>query len=89
MIDLFIIVTCKGDNLGQFVFPKSVLYKYDIVSNNNEGGKRAMRVYPPWDIAINKQAQNTQTWQLEYFLEIPKNKPINLARAKMLYGINH
>ncbi|MDR0329875.1 MAG: MepB family protein [Rickettsia sp.] len=45
-----------------------------------------MRVYPPWDIVINKQAKKTQAWQLEYFLEIPRNKPINYARTQMLYN---
>ncbi|HJD63798.1 MAG TPA: MepB family protein [Rickettsia endosymbiont of Sericostoma sp.] len=85
-IDLFIVTTRKGDNFGQFIFPQSVLYKYDIVSHNNQGGKRAIRVYPPWDIVINKQAKKTQAWQLEYFLEIPGNKPINYERVQMLYN---
>ncbi|WP_341751909.1 MepB family protein [Candidatus Tisiphia endosymbiont of Piscicola geometra] len=85
-IDLFIVTTRKRDKFGQFIFPQSVLYKYDIVSHNNQGGKRAIRVYPPWDIVINKQAKKTQAWQLEYFLEIPRNKPINYARAQMLYN---
>ena len=38
-----------------------------------------------WDVAVNRQAQKTQKWQLQYFLEIPKNGGINVARAKLLY----
>jgi hypothetical protein len=43
--------TCEG--FGQFVFPKNVLYDRGIISKDGRGGKRAMRVYPPWDIAVN------------------------------------
>ena len=83
-IDLFIISTRKGNRLGQFIFPKSVLADQGIVSTKNMDGKRAMRVYPTWDITTSKQAQKTQKWQLKYFLEIPPKKSVNLALAKML-----
>lgn len=84
-VDFFIINTRKGDHFGQFVFPKSVLCQQDVFSINGIGGKRAIRVYPPWDAAVNRQAQKTQKWQLEYFLEIPKNTGINVDRANLLY----
>lgn len=32
-------------------------------------GKRGFRVYPKWDIPTNKQAIETQKWQLDYFTE--------------------
>lgn len=84
-LDFFIINTRKEDRFGQFIFPKSVLCQYDILSINGEGGKRAIRVYPPWDVTVNKQAKKTQKWQLAYFLEIPKNGEIDLTRAQFLY----
>jgi len=87
-VDLFVINTCKGNNLGQFVFPKSILCERDILSNEGIGGKRAMRVYPPWDKPTSRQAIKTQEWQLQYFLEIPLNTPINYERTKMLYNID-
>lgn len=69
----FIIITSKsGENLGQFVFPKSVLLEKGIISNNNTSGKRGIRVYPPWDIPTNKQAEKTQNWQIKYFYSIKK-----------------
>ena len=85
-IDLFIINTRSGDNFGQFVFPKAMLVQQGILTTDLKEGKRAIRVYPPWDITANKQAQKTQKWQLDYFLEIPSGKSINLDQAKLLYS---
>ena len=83
-IDLFVINVKKEKQFGQFVFPKSVLIEKGIVSDKKEG-KRAIRVYPPWDKTENKQAQKTQKWQLTYFLEIPSDEMINVNQAKTLY----
>ncbi|PDY86783.1 MepB family protein [Bacillus toyonensis] len=87
-VDLFVISTREGNNFGQFVFPKAVLCNQDIVSNKGKCGKRAIRVYPPWDKTTSRQAQKTQAWQLEYFLEIPVNRPIDCVRAQMLYSLS-
>ncbi|WP_106530679.1 MepB family protein [Chitinophaga niastensis] len=84
-VDLFIISTRNGNHFGQFIFPIAVLCEHDIVANNNKGGKRAIRVYPPWDKTMNRQAQKTQQWQLDFFLEIPDDKPTDLVRLKKLY----
>ena len=83
-IDLFVINVKTEKRFGQFVFPKSVLIEKGIVSDIKEG-KRAIRVYPPWNKTENKQAQKTQKWQLSYFLEIPFDKTININQAKTLY----
>ena len=85
-VDFFVISTRKGNHFGQFIFPRSVLRDQDILSNEGKGGKRAIRVYPPWDNPTSRQAQKTQKWQLEYFLEIPVNIPIDFVRVQMLYG---
>jgi hypothetical protein len=84
--DLFVISTRNENHFGQFVFPKAALGDQDILSNKGEGGKRAIRVYPPWDNPTSRQAQKTQKWQLEYFLEIPVIKPADFLRAQTLYG---
>jgi hypothetical protein len=86
-VDLFVISVRKDSNLGQFVFPKSVLYEQGIVSSDGQGGKRAIRVYPPWDAELNTQAKKTQKWQLKYFLDLSLNKPINQTQFKLLYDI--
>lgn len=85
--DLVIINARQGNNFGQFVFPKSVLLQQGVFTNGTKEGKRAIRVYPIWDKAVNKQAQKTQKWQLDYFLEIPLEGTINIERAKLLYKI--
>lgn len=85
-VSLFVISTRKNNNFGQFIFPKDVLYHHDIVASNGKGGKRAMRVYPPWDKPTSLQAQKTQKWQLEYFLEIPSDKPLDVIYARSLFG---
>lgn len=82
-IDLFIVSVRSGDLIGQFVFSTDTLYKNGILSKAGIGGKRAMRVYPSWDIATNKQAKSTQNWQLEYFFEI---SALNLDIDGVLIG---
>ncbi len=72
-VELFIVFVRSGDNFGQFIFPKDVLREKDFISQAGIGGKRAMRVYAPWDKPENKHAQNTQAWQLLYFAQI---KPV-------------
>lgn len=86
-IDLIVISVRKDNRVGQFVFPKSVLCEKGIISTTTKEGKRAIRVYPPWDEAINKQAQKTQQWQLDYFLEIPSDETVNIQNARRLYGL--
>lgn len=68
--DFLVISVCDKNRYGQFVFPKDVLYEKGIISKNGLGGKRAMRIYPVWDITDNPQAMRTQAWQIKYFFEI-------------------
>ncbi len=83
-IDLFVINVKTETNFGQFIFPKSVLVEQGIITNKKEG-KRAIRVYPIWNLAESKQAIKTQKWQLDYFLDIPADKTLDIDRAKLLY----
>jgi hypothetical protein len=84
-VNYYVISTRSGNNFGQFVFPKEILLRQKVLSLNGNGGKRAIRVYPAWDTPTSKQAQKTQEWQLEYFIDIPTNKTINMARVHWLY----
>lgn len=83
-LDLVIISSRNEEQFGQFIFPRSVLCEQGILSHNGKEGKRAIRVYPPWDKAINKQAQKTQKWQLNYFLNT--SDMIDTKHATKLYG---
>jgi hypothetical protein len=68
-----------------FIFPKSIAIEKGIVTNGNKEGKRAIRVYPPWDVTTSKQAQKTQKWQLDYFLKIWQDQTMDLNLAKTLF----
>lgn len=80
-IDFIIISTKANDRSGQFIFTKSILLEKGILSQHGKEGKRGIRVYPPWDKVLNKQAQQTQQWQLAYFLETTSEQiDFNLAK---------
>jgi hypothetical protein len=68
----FFVVSVRGEaGFGQFVFPQGVLITRGVVSADFVGGKRAVRVYPPWSEPASRTAQATQRWQLEHFYPIP------------------
>ncbi|GGC75946.1 hypothetical protein GCM10011387_32180 [Pedobacter quisquiliarum] len=76
-LDFIIIAAKRGNNFGQFIFPKFVLAEKGIITNNNKEGKRGIRVYPPWDTVASKQAEKTQTWQTKYFFTIDDGNSSN------------
>jgi hypothetical protein len=84
-LDLLIVSVREGKHLGQFIFPKDIMIKHGILSTKTKEGKRALRVYPPWDKTTSVQAQKTQKWQIEFFLEITE-KELDKARVKLLIG---
>jgi hypothetical protein len=84
MMNFYTVSVSNGTELGQFVFPKSVLIEKGIISTEKNAGKRAFRVYPSWYVLLNKQAQKTQNWQLTYFYII--NDAIDCNRIKELYS---
>ncbi|WP_410659533.1 MepB family protein [Amycolatopsis sp. lyj-112] len=84
-VDLVVISTRDGGHFGQFVFGREVLCEREIMSRNGIGGKRAFRVYPPWVTTTNPQARRTQAWQLNHFLPIGHDGPVDFARAHVLY----
>ncbi|OXG04482.1 hypothetical protein BC749_10863 [Flavobacterium araucananum] len=82
-IDFVIISVRKEGLFGQFIFPKNILLEKGIFSTATKEGKRATRVYPPWDETTSKQAQKTQQWQLDYFFNItPK---LDLIKFRALF----
>lgn len=83
-LDFMIITARSGDNFGQFIFPKSVLADKGIITCHGKEGKRGIRVYPPWDVATNKQAIKTQGWQLNYFFKIIPGNTIDFEFIKNL-----
>ncbi|MBD7984244.1 MepB family protein [Sporosarcina sp. Sa2YVA2] len=81
--ELLIITTFKNvSEFGQFIFPKEILLKKNILSSNSTKGKMALRVYPSWDSPPSKQAIKTQEWQLPYFVDMSNLN--ELAERKMV-----
>ncbi|EMM74905.1 MepB family protein [Leptospira weilii] len=86
----YVIIGVKDKNLsGQFIFPKQILCDRGIISDKKREGKRGFRVYPLWDFPTNKQAQRTQKWQLDYFFENSKAKPVDIVRVRNLLNIRN
>ncbi len=89
-VDVFVVSARSGPHLGQFVFPKAVLAAQGVVATGSHAGKadgkRALRVYPPWDATTSRQAQRTQAWQLEYFVDMSEGQTVDLARLKALFA---
>ncbi|OPC06502.1 hypothetical protein BAS09_02680 [Elizabethkingia ursingii] len=79
--DFYIIATEYHEKSGYFIFPKSLLAEKQILTSDSREGKRGFRVYPVWDIPQNKQAEKTQKWQLEYFIDTAL--PGNLITEKL------
>lgn len=67
--DLVIIHCYEHGKTGQFIFNKKALEQKKIISTNKQTGKNGFRVYPSWSIPKNKQAEQTQKWQLNHFVE--------------------
>ncbi|KVV15219.1 MepB family protein [Flavobacterium sp. TAB 87] len=69
-IDYVAVLVKNKSHLGLFLFPQDVLFQQGVFSTAVKEGKRAIRLYAPWDIATSKQALATQKWQLNYFIAL-------------------
>lgn len=84
--DLMVINTFSNENhFGQFVFPKQVLLKQNILKTAIAKGKMAIRVYPGWEKPTSKQAIKTQKWQLEYFVDLSQSHHSSIQELLKLY----
>lgn len=75
--DFLIVNIVSQNNKGIFIFPKSALLQHNIISGSSEG-KRAFRIYTPWDKPISKQGVKSKKWQIEYFSEMDNEEKISL-----------
>ncbi|MEY8760719.1 MepB family protein [Chryseobacterium tongliaoense] len=80
--DFYIIATEQNNSSGFFIFPKKVLAEKQILTSSQKEGKRGFRVYPPWDKAESKQAERTQNWQIQFFIDISDSTIINFDTLK-------
>ncbi len=69
-VHLVVIDVAEGPQRGQFIFDRRVLIDHGVMSRDGRGGKRALRIYPPWCTPTAKEAIRTQQWQLRCFLSM-------------------
>jgi hypothetical protein len=81
-----IVAVINHENIGFFLFSQKVLIEQGILSTKQIEGKRAFRVYAPWDKAENKQSIKTKKWQSECFLNLSENKVDLDIGKKLLYS---
>ena len=65
-----VIVVINNRHCCLFIISQEVAISKKILSTKNCKGKMAMRFYPPWCTKLNKTAQATQKWQLDYLKKI-------------------
>jgi hypothetical protein len=71
---------------GQFVFSQQVLVEKGIMSRSGKGGKRAIRVYPPWTNPVVSEATKTQRWQIQYFVPLAEDGSAEPALVRRLFN---
>ncbi|MCD8919258.1 MepB family protein [Staphylococcus gallinarum] len=81
--DLLIVNILDEQYKGQFVFPKAVLEKHNVLCTNKAKGKMAFRVYPSWEENLNTSATKTQKWQSPYFIDLTHS--IDKGKVNYLY----
>lgn len=82
--DLFLITAQNQNQFGVFIFSKKILLEHGILSNQNMGGKRGVRVYAPWDLTSNRQAQTTQAWQNKCFIDLSEQDNADIEKVYSL-----
>jgi hypothetical protein len=87
-IDFVVVSVFDATHRGQFVFNKETLAQRGVMSREDKGGKRAMRVYPPWVTPASRTASATQKWQLECFFSIAPDGTADSARVRELFGLH-
>ena len=86
-IDFVVIAVSDNGNIGEFIFPKSILLKQNIFSVNHKGGKRAIRVYSPYCEVKSREAAKTQKWQSQFFVNLTSSKPESILKIKTLFSM--
>jgi hypothetical protein len=87
-VDVLIVsVAADASQRGQFVFDQQALLEYGVMSRDGHGGKRAIRVYPPWSKPVAKDAIRTQRWQLRYFVALAPQEVGAAARLRELLHV--
>ncbi|AIC92745.1 MepB family protein [Shouchella lehensis] len=80
-LDLLVVTVFKNRyEYGQFIFPKDILLKNNLLKTDSTEGKMGFRVYPEWDRPESSQGLKTQKWQLRYFIDMKEKKRTELLK---------
>ncbi|MFC3378920.1 MepB family protein [Rugamonas sp. CCM 8940] len=86
-VDVVVVSVADAGHRGQFIFDRAVLLAKGVMSRDGVGGKRAMRVYPPWTTPLAKDAIRTQQWQLRHFIAMAADGGADPLRLRhLLHG---
>lgn len=86
-VDFVVVSVADATHHGHFVFDKLALLKHGVMSRDGEGGKRAIRVYPPWSVPVVKEAIRTQQWQMRYFVGLTPADEGAPAQLRKLFHV--
>lgn len=88
--DFYIVATQKEEKSGFFFFSRLTLAELGVITSPQQEGKRGFRVYPAWEIPLNKQAEQTKKRQMECFIDLiaDPNKNIEKFNTLLENGIN-
>lgn len=86
-IDFVVIGIVDNKQIGEFIFPKSALLKQNVFSTNSKGGKRAIRVYAPWDKTTSAEAAKTGKWQSQFFVDLSPSCLESTLKINSLYSM--
>ena len=75
-----------GKQEGWFIVDRAALLAHGVMSRDGAGGKRALRVYPPWCAPVARQAVRSQQWQLNYFVAAGADDAQRARRLLALFG---
>ena len=85
-IDFVVVAVLDGNHVGEFIPPKPILIQKNIFTANGKKGKRAIRVYTPWDKTTSAQAARTAKWQSQFFIDLNPSSSESVLRIKHLYN---
>ena len=86
-VDFVVIAVSDHNHVGEWIFPKAVLLEKNILSTKGKEGKRAIRVYAPWDNPTNVQATKTQQWQNQFFVDLGSPHSVSMSKINKLYAM--
>ncbi|WP_345987901.1 MepB family protein [Chryseobacterium sp. Chry.R1] len=85
--DFYMIYTELQDKAGFSFFPKQILARQHIITSSAKEGKRGFRIYPNWDIPVNKQAAKTKSWQEKFFIDFSETD--HMERIREILSVSH